>query len=381
MKKAAFYSVVVVAFTGAALLGWQFLKPSPIAAQTKPASTASKSDRAKRPVTVNAVPAVEATIEDRVTAVGSLLAAQSVSLAPEVDGRVVEIGAKDGQAVLANDLLFRLDDSVTEAELAQSEAELGLARADLKRARNLAKNSFVSERSREEAAANVKVLRAKLQVVRARLAKARIRAPFDGQLGLIKVNLGEYVKSGAALVRLDDLSSLKLDLRVPERLLARVRTGQTIRVTFDAYPEREFVAAVETIDTAIDSVGRSLIVRGRLANPDRLLRPGMFARARLVLGARDTAVMVPEESVLASAKGQYVFAVRDGKAQRQMVKTGIRQGGRIEIVDGVSAGELVVTAGQVKLRGNNLPVKIVAPVNGVNARQDANAPALAPPRG
>lgn len=381
MKKAAFYSVVVVAFTGAALLGWQFLKPSPIAAQTKPASAASKSDRAKRPVTVNAVPAVEATIEDRVTAVGSLLAAQSVSLAPEVDGRVVEIGAKDGQAVLANDLLFRLDDSVTEAELAQSEAELGLARADLKRARNLAKNSFVSERSREEAAANVKVLRAKLQVVRARLAKARIRAPFDGQLGLIKVNLGEYVKSGAALARLDDLSSLKLDLRVPERLLARVRTGQTIRVTFDAYPEREFVAAVETIDTAIDSVGRSLIVRGRLANPDRLLRPGMFARARLVLGARDTAVMVPEESVLASAKGQYLFAVRDGKAQRQMVKTGIRQGGRIEIVDGVSAGELVVTAGQVKLRGNNLPVKIVAPVNGVNARQDANAPALAPPRG
>lgn len=375
MKKPVLYLVVICALAGIGLLGSHLFRPALVAAEQKPAAAQQRGGSAARAITVNAQKAVVAKIEDSVSAVGSLLAAQSVELAPEVDGRIVTVSVSDGQSVSADDLLFQLDDTVTAAELAQSEAELSLARADLKRASNLARNSFVSERSREEAAANVKVLRAKLQVVRARLAKARIRAPFGGRIGLVNVSPGEYVKSGTALVRLDDLSSLKLDLRVPERLVARVQPGQTIRVSFDAYPGREFLARVETVDTAIDDVGRSLVVRGRLDNADNLLRPGMFARARLILGTRNSAVMVPEESIMASADGQYLFAVREGKAQRQPVRTGVRQNGNIEIIEGVAAGELVVTAGQVKLRGNNLPVKIVAPVDGVGGRQDAFVPA------
>lgn len=384
MKRGIFYLILVLALAGVSWFGWQWQQPAPLAQLSPDSSSKSAATgkpggkRAKGPVTVNAVAAVATRIEDQVTAVGALLAAQSVRLAPEIDGRVVEIGVSDGQSVSTGDLLFRLDDAVTEAELAQSQAELSLARADLKRARNLAKQSFVSKRSREEAAANVKILAAKLQVVSARLSKTRIRAPFEGQVGLVQVNIGEYLKAGTSLVRLDDLSSLKLDLRVPDRLLSRVATGQTIRASFDAYPGREFEALVETIDTAIDEIGRSLVVRGRLPNAERLLRPGMFARARLVLGVRESAVMVPEESVLASAKGQYLFAIRDGKAQRQPVKTGVRQRGQIEIVEGVEAGEMVVTAGQVKLRGNNIAVRVIAPATGVGGRQDAAGPKLAP---
>ena len=396
MNRTLFYSVLLLAFGAVVFAAWQVSKPGGNSlaqpqASANPAKTVDKQSsgkpsqapkakaakgggrpgRSRGPVTVNVATAETIRIEETVSAVGSLLAARSVQLAPETDGRVIEVGLQDGARVKAGDLLFRLDDSVTEAELAQAQAELSLARADLKRARNLAKQSFVSKQSREEAAANVKVLAAKLAVVSARLAKSRIVAPFNGRSGLVGVNVGEYVTKGTALVRLDDLSSLKLDIRVPERLLAQVQAGQSIRVSFDAYPAREFNAKVETIDTAIDSAGRSLVVRGRIKNDEDLLRPGMFARARLVIEARESAVVIPEESVLASAEGEYVFAVSDGKAQRRSVQTGARRDGRIEILKGVEAGEAIVTAGQLKLRGDAVPVKVISPVRGLDDRRDA----------
>jgi len=385
MNKKIFYFVLLVAFGAVTWAGWQYSQPGASSgpkgqqaeagqASGKPAAAkpGGRPGRSRGPVKVNVATAEMLRIEETVSAVGSLLAARSVQLAPEVDGRLVEVGLSDGALVTTGDSMFKLDDSVTEAELAQAQAELSLARADLARARNLAKQSFVSKRSREEAAANVKVLAAKLDVVSARLAKSRILAPFDGRAGLVGVSVGEYVTKGSALVRLDDLSSLKLDVRVPERLLARVKKGQSIRVGFDAYPQREFVALVETVDSVIESAGRSLVVRGRIDNADDLLRPGMFARARLVIGAREAAVMVPEESVLASAEGQYVYVVADEKAERRAVNTGARQDGRIEILKGVQAGESVVTAGQLKLRGKSVPVKAISPVPGLNERKDAS---------
>lgn len=374
MNRKLFYLVLLVAFGALSWAGWQYSQPDAgkIAGKAPATKPGGRPGRSSGPVKVNVATAEVLRIEETVSAVGSLLAARSVQLAPEVDGRLVEVDLSDGALVTTGDSLFRLDDSVTEAELAQAQAELSLARADLARARNLAKQSFVSKRSRDEAAANVKVLVAKLDVVSARLAKSRILAPFDGRVGLVGVSVGEYVTKGTALVRLDDLTSLKLDVRVPERLLAQVKKGQSIRVGFDAYPQREFVAQVETVDSVIESAGRSIVVRGRIDNSDDLLRPGMFARARLVIGVREAAVMVPEESVLASAEGQYVYAVADGQAQRRDVRTGARQDGRIEILEGVQAGESVVTAGQLKLRGQSVPVKAISPVPGLNERKDAS---------
>lgn len=382
MNKKLFYFVLLIAFGAVSWAGWQYSQPDSASAPKGSQTAAGKAPAAKPggppgrsrgPVKVNVAIAEKLRIEETVSAVGSLLAARSVQLAPEVDGRLIEVGLVDGALVSKGDALFRLDDSVTEAELAQAQAELSLARADLTRARNLAKQSFVSKRSREEAAANVKVLAAKLDVVSARLAKSQILAPFDGRAGLLGVSVGEYVTKGSALVRLDDLSTLKLDLRVPERLLAQVKKGQSIRVGFDAYPQREFLAQVETVDSVIESAGRSLVVRGRIDNADDLLRPGMFARARLVIGAREAAVMVPEESVLASAEGQYVYVVAEEQATRRAVATGARQDGRIEILEGVQAGESVVTAGQLKLRGQSVPVKAISPVPGLDERKDARS--------
>lgn len=317
---------------------------------------------AGRPVTVNAVAAQARRIEDRVTAVGSLLAAQSVQIAAEIAGRITEVAVTDGARVTAGAPMFILDDDVIAAELAQARAELDLAQANLRRTRNLARDNFVSERSRDEALSNVNVLQARLQVVAARQSRTRIEAPFDGIAGLVAVSRGDYITPGATLVRLDDLSSLKVDLRLPERLFSRLRMGQPLRLTFDAWPARQFDARIETIDSQLDAGGRSLIVRGRIDNADGLLLPGMFARAELVLQAREQAVMVPEESLEATSEGQHVFVVRDGKAIRTPVTVGARQDGEVEVVAGVVAGEQVVTAGQIKLRGSGVPVAVVAPV-------------------
>lgn len=313
-----------------------------------------------RPATVVTVAKVTTqNIEDQVTAVGSLLAAQSVLVKPEIPGRVDAVAITDGARVSAGDELFSLDRSVIEAELAQAQAELALARSNLKRTTNLASQAFVSERSRDEALANVRVLEARLQVVQARLDKTRIRAPFDAVAGLLQVSLGDYVQAGTEMVRLDDLSTLKLDLRVPERLFARLQRGQPIRVRFDAYPQREFTAQIETIDARLDDSGRSVIVRGRLDNGERLLRPGMFARARLVLGQREAAVMVPEASIVPDADAQYVYKVEGSTARRTRVVLGSQREGLVEVIEGLSAGDTVVLAGQINLRGAEAPVRIV----------------------
>lgn len=328
-------------------------------AGAKGPSTGGKAGPRRGPVGVTVAAVARGVIEQRVDVVGSLLAAQSILVRPEIDGRVSEITVTDGASVAAGDVLFRLDSDVVDAQMAQAQAELALARSNLRRTRNLASQSFVSRRSRDEAQANVNVLFARMQVVKARQSRTVIRAAFSGVAGLVAVSTGDYVKAGETLVRLDDLARLKLDLKVPEQLLARVRPGQPIRVTFDAYPQRTFTARVRTIDSSVDQTGRSVLVRGLLDNPDALLLPGMFARASLVLSRREDALLIPEASVIPGQGGPAVFRVNQGEAMRVSIKTGVRQDGQVEVLSGLQEGDSVVESGHIKLRGAKAAVRVL----------------------
>ncbi len=323
----------------------------------KPGKPGAAGRRSRGPVPVEVTPVIQTTVEQRVSAVGNLLAARSVLLKPEINGRISKVSIADGALVSAAQPVFKLDTAVVDAQVSQAQAELRLAQNNLRRTRNLAKQNFVSRRSRDEAASNVTVLRARLEVMKAQQAQAIVVAPFAGRVGLVSVNEGDYVKSGAELVRLDDLSSLKLDIRVPERLFAALKVGQPIRVQIDAYPERAFEAKVETIDSQIDQAGRSVVVRGRLDNQSGLLRPGMFAKAALVLASRDNALMVPETTLIPGQSGKAVYRVVDGVATRTLVKTGVRQDGKVEVLDGLNAGDRVVSAGLIKLRGPTVKIR------------------------
>lgn len=310
---------------------------------------------------VEAARAEQVSLAETIAAVGTLRAAESVVLKPEVAGRIEAIHFEGGAQVRKGELLVALDASIAAAEVRQTGAELALARTNHQRSVDLAKQKFLSERARDEAAANLKILEAKLELAKARLAKTSIRAPFAGVLGLRNVSPGDYVREGDALVTLEDISQMKVDLRLPERYLGQLRRGQRLDVEFDAWPGRRFPATLEALDAKVDAEGRSIVARGSMPNPDGLLRAGMFAKIALTLGQREQAVMIPEEAVFAVGADQYVFRIEQGRAERVRVRTGLRRDGNVEIVEGIRGGEQVVTAGQLKLAPEGSEVRIVEP--------------------
>jgi membrane fusion protein (multidrug efflux system) len=311
--------------------------------------------------------AVERLAED-VVAIGTLRANESVMLRPEVAGRVAAIGFAEGSVVTAGTVLVRLDDAIPRAELAQAEAELELAQANARRAQELFARGAGSAAARDQAVAALRTATAAVELARARLDKHSLVAPFDGIVGLRRVSPGAFVNVGADIVNLESIDPIKLDFRVPEVFLSRVAVGQRLSVTVDAFPERSFPGAIAAIDPAIDPAGRSIAVRASLPNRDGVLRPGLFARVRLVLREEPEAIMVPEAAIVPFAGRFLVMKVVDGRAQPQPVTLGLRRAGRVQVTSGLSAGDVVVTAGQMKLQPGAavavLPPEAAPPANG-----------------
>jgi membrane fusion protein (multidrug efflux system) len=311
------------------------------------------------PTAVEAAKARTMALADDVFAVGTLRANESVVVKPEIAGRIVKVAFSDGASVRQGQLLIELDASVLAAQAEQVRAELALSQATHDRTADLAKRNFVSESARDQAAANLNVQQARLRLAEAQLAKTRIVAPFNGVLGLRNVSLGDFVREGAELVVLEDVSSMKVDLRLPERYLGQLRRGQRIDVGVDAFPEHSFVAVLDAIDVQVDANGRALMARGRLDNREQLLRTGMFAKARIVLRDKPQAVVVPEEAIIPEGSAAFVYRVIEGKARRTPVVTGIRRDGVVELVSGVQAGDMVITAGQLKLQRDGQDVRVL----------------------
>jgi membrane fusion protein (multidrug efflux system) len=304
-------------------------------------------------------------LEDDSEAVGTLKARQSVTLRPEVSGRIRGLGFADGQRVRKGQLLLQLDDTLQQAQLKQAEAAASIARTNLQRSRELAAQNFVSQSAVDQNAAALEVALAQVSLAQAQIGRMRVVAPFDGMAGIRSASVGDYVKDGAEIVAIEDLSSLMVDFRLPERYLPQLKAGQSVEVLIDAMPGRPFSAKVEAIDAQLDTNGRSILVRARVSNPDGALRGGMFARARTVLGVRESAVVIPEEALVPLGGRQVVFRVEDGPeggkvARRTPVTTGMRMPGKVEILEGVSAQDQVVIAGQARLtRGETMPVRVV----------------------
>jgi membrane fusion protein (multidrug efflux system) len=328
------------------------------------------------PVPVEVVLLKPTRVLEDLSAVGSLRANQSVLLRTEVTGRVASIGFRDGQPVRRGQLLIGLDASLNEAEVAQAKAELALAQSNLKRTADLATKNFVSGSAQEQAESNVSVLQAKLQLAEARLAKMRVMAPFDGVVGIRTVNVGDVVKDGTDIVNVEDIATLKVDFRVPERYFTQLKVGQPIEIATDALPGSRYQGKVEAINPRLDANGRSLEVRAALANSDGRLRPGMFARVRVILGDRPEAFMVPEEAIVPQGDSFFVFRVADGKAQRVPVRLGVRREGQVELLDNVKEGDRIVTAG-VRVSRDGQLVRVLNESGG-GSREPAAKPAAVP---
>ena len=317
------------------------------------------------PVVIEAEPVRVAELLDAVTAVGTLRSAESVVLKSEIPGRIARVMFADGSRVAKGDALIVFDASVQQALVNQARAERDLAAAKLKRTEELFQKKFLSAAALDDAKATEEIAAAKLALAQANLDKMTIRAPFAGQIGIRQVSVGDYVKEGVELVNLEDLSSLNADFRVPEQISGRLAVGQTVQLQSDAFPGANFPAKVMAIDPAVDASGRSLLLRAELRDVSRRLKPGMFVRVRLVLESRPNAIVIPEEALVTAQNRLTVFKVVEGKAVATPVVTGLRsqldQRAVVEVIKGLAPDDVVVTAGQIKIRGNNVPVKVAEP--------------------
>lgn len=319
-----------------------------------------------------------ANFSDEANAVGSLKSSESVVLRPETAGRIAAIGFKEGAVVSRGTVLLSLDASIQEAELQQAKANLALARSSNQRNLELLEKKFLSPQALDNSSAALKVQEAAVQLAEAKVAKMRIKAPFNGMLGLRNVSVGDYVKEGQDLVNIEDISTLRVDFKLPETYLGRLNKGQALEVTTDALTGERFQAVLDAIDPLVEQNGRSISARARLNNADGKLRPGMFVRARLLFGERQGVLMVPEQTIVPGAQPM-VFKVLDGKALTAKVKLGVRRAAQVEVLEGLVAGDVVVTAGQLKLR-EGAPVRAIgetAPTAAAPAQQ-AIAPVAKP---
>jgi len=360
-------ALCLAGFAGLMIIAWRAnhaQSTPPLPAGTKTETSRSMQQAAQVEV---AEVAIREIIDD-VSAVGTLVSKGSVILRPEVAGRVAAIHFRDGGVVRKGNVLVELDSAVQSAEVRQAQAELSLAEINAKRVDDLFSRQFVSVSARDEAASRLEVAHANAALAQARLARTRIRAPFDGIVGIRKVNVGDYVREGDALINIEDITVLKLDFRLSELYLPRLKAGQKLEVTSDVAPGVVFPAEVEAIDPLVDADGRAVLLRARLANTEGRLRPGVFARVCLIIERRNNVMLIPETALIpAPGQTQYVFQIRNGIAHRVKVTTGMRRAAEVEIIEGLAPGDLVVIAGQFKLRDG-------APAAAIRANTDITKP-------
>ena len=325
---------IVLAAGGGYWLGQQRVPATGGGAVATPPS--NPGGAAANAVTVEAVKVATAAMPQTITAVGSLRSDESITVRPEVAGRISAILFNEGQRVGKGATLVKLDPSINQADVEQARANLKLAKSKFDRAVDLAKSNFISGQARDEAENNLRVAEAALQLADAKLAKTEIKAPFSGVIGLRVVSIGDYVKEGADVVNLEAIDPLKVDFRVPEIYMKQVKVGQPLEIALDALPGKTHEGRVYAINPLVDATGRSIVIRAQVKNADTTLRPGMFARVRLITKDQQDALVIPEQAIVPQGDEWYVFRIVDGKALRTKIAVGQRRDSKVEIHNGLA---------------------------------------------
>ena len=286
-----------------------------------------------------------------IDSVGTLRANESVTLRPEIAGRITEILFTEGALIKKGAPLFRMDDRIYMAEMKQAEANLQLARLNYARFKKLAKTGASSRQRLDEAEATLGIAQADYDLARTRVDYTTITAPFDGTVGLRRISPGDYVTVGQELANFVSYDPMKVDFSIPETQMRALRANQKIDITVEAIPGRIFAGDVYAIDPQVDVSGRAVALRATIANPDFLLKPGFFARVSLLVEEKPEALLIPEAAIVPQGNDKFVYRITpENTASLSPITLGVRKDGQVEVVTGLSAGDLVVTSGQIKLR-------------------------------
>ena len=313
------------------------------------------------------------------SAIGSVSAVQGAIIAAELGGVVSDIKFENGGVAKKGDVIMKLDASQEEALLRSAEAEAELARTDLERAQGLAAQKVVSKAELDAAESKFRRLTAIVDQMRSNIRKKTLVAPFDGHVGIRQVNVGQMINAGQQVVALTSLDPVYVDFALPQQHLAQLSQGLEVRVRSDAVPDRVFPGKLTAVNSMVDIATRNVSVQATLDNPDHLLRPGMFAKAEVVLPEKSPALVIPGSAVSYAPFGDSVFVIEKKKDEKtgketqvirqQFVRIGEARGDFVSVTEGLKGGETVVSTGVFKLR-NGMAVTInndLAPKPQVNA--------------
>jgi membrane fusion protein (multidrug efflux system) len=341
-KKRLLLSAVIIILAG---LGWHFYKAHKQAAVVTPP-----------PVLVEVGKVKQGSIIIEAQAVGTLVAAKNVRLAPEVAGQVAEILVNDGAHVKQGMPIIRLDDAVNKVKAEAAEANYTYSQANYNRMQILGKKGAISQQAIEQASADFKGKKALAEESRFLAEKMIIVAPFDGVLGKVKVSPGEYVKVGDDIVSLTDTTNLRVEFSVSEKYLGQLKIGQQVTLKTSAYPGKEFYGKVAFIAPTINTEDRTISIYADVPNQDGKLTSGLFVNVTHLMGSENQAILIPAASLVATIDGQQVYKVVNGKAIATKIKLGQRTEVDAQVTEGLTVGDSVVTVGQHKLK-DGVPIK------------------------
>jgi len=311
------------------------------------------------PQAVTTAKVLQVSWKPELTAVGSVVAVQGVTVASEVPGTITEIAFKSGQMVEKGDLLVRLDTSIERAQLASAVASAELADIDYQRKKNLPPSAAVSAADIDAAAAKATQAAADVANFKAVIARKTIRAPFSGRLGIRHVDLGEVLQPGAPIVSLQSSDPIYVDFSLPQQALSLIEPGHTASITTDGFPGRTWEGTVEVVDTEVDIGTRNFAVRAQVGNPDGKLRTGMFVDVTVVQPEARQLLAIPASAVLFAPYGDSVYVIKEQEsesgekqqiAEQAFVRLGERRGDLVAVSSGLVAGDVVVSTGAFKLQ-------------------------------
>lgn len=319
------------------------------------------------PTTVSSVVVKEEDWAPKLSAVGSVSAVQGAVVSTELGGVVSKIAFENGSTAKKGDLLMQLDTSAEEAQLHSAEADLALARADVERSRDLATRKVISRADSDSAESKFNRLNAVVDQMRSNIRKKTVVAPFDGQLGIRQVNVGQSIDARLPVVQLTALDLVFVDFSLPEQYLSQLSNGLDVNVRVDALPDHDFKGKLTAVNSMVDSVTRNVTAQATLQNPEHTLRPGMFAKVEVVLPTKGKALVIPGSAVSYAPFGDSVYIIetkKDPKTRKdsqtlrqQFVRIGEARGDFVSVTQGLKGGETMVSTGVFKLR-NGMSVTI-----------------------
>lgn len=309
-----------------------------------------KQDKGKdsKPQNVNIYVVNPETLENKITSAGTIISDMEAELKPEIAGRVIKILFIEGKTVKKGQLLVKLNDADLQAQLKKLKIQLKLANDKEQRLKKLLGINGISQEEYDIALSQVETLIAEIELIQAQIDKTEIRAPFDGIIGLRNIAEGQYINSSITVASIQKINPIKIDFAIPEQFASLINKNAEITFTIKGTTKKH-KATIYAIEPKIDPNTRTLMIRAKCANPNGEIYPGTFAEIEMNQQKTENALLIPTEAIIPVLKGQKVFLYKSGKAKEQNVKCGIRTTDRIQVMEGVEAGDTVITSGIMQI--------------------------------